>query len=80
MIKGLHEFALFIILAITVTRFMFICVWKSMRDINDNLLSRFILNLAVFLSLFFTLTVPRLTTPGRRQVFVLSSKVFLNLN
>ena len=62
------------ILAITITRFMFICVWKSMREMNDNLLSRFILNLAVFMSLFFSLTVPRLTTPGRRQVFVLRSK------
>jgi hypothetical protein len=50
-----------------------------MREMNDNLLSRFILNLAVFMGLFFTLTVPRLTTPGRKQVFVLSSKVFPNI-
>ena len=56
------------ILAITITRFMFICVWKSMREMNDNLLSRFTLYLAVFMSLFFSLTVPRLTAPGRRQV------------
>ena len=66
--KSLIYFGLYMILAITITRFMFICVWKSMREMNDNLLSRFTLYLAVFMSLFFSLTVPRLTAPGRRQV------------
>ena len=77
--KSLIFFGLYMILAITITRFMFIRVWKSMREMNDNLLSQFILNLAVFMSLFFSLTVPRLTSPGRRQVFFLSSKVFQNI-
>ena len=66
--KSLIYFGLYMILAITITRFMFICVWKSMREMNDNLLSRFTLYLAVFMSLFFSLTVPRLKAPGRRQV------------
>ena len=66
--KSLNGICLFLILAISITKFMFICVWKSIRQMNDDLLSRFVLNLVVFLGLFFSLTVPRLNKPSRNQV------------
>ena len=74
--KLLIWICLFLILAITTAKFMFICVWKSIRQLNDDLLSRFVLNLAVFLGLFFTLTVPRLNKPSRNQVTFWALKVF----
>ena len=74
--KILNWICLFLILAITTTKFMFICVWKSIRQLNDDLLSRFVLNLAVSLGLFFTLTVPRLNNPSRNQVTFWALKVF----
>ena len=54
-----YWYATLIILMITLARFFFICVWKRMRHMKDDLLARITLNLAVFLGLFFTLTVIR---------------------
>ena len=40
-------FGIFIIVMVTITKFMFICVWKSMRTINDDLMVRIAVNQAV---------------------------------
>ena len=36
---------------------MYICVWKSMRGMNDNLLARISFNISLFLSFFYQMTV-----------------------
>ena len=74
--RNLNWICLLLILAITTTKFMFICVWKSIRQLNDDLLSRFVLNLAVVLGLYFSLTVPKLNKPNRNQVIFWALKVF----
>ena len=43
-------FGIFIIVMVTITKFMFICVWKSMRTINDDLMVRIAVNQALLLS------------------------------
>ena len=45
-----------LIAMITLTRFMFICVWRRMRQMNDNLLAKIIVREIVILSFFFSLT------------------------
>ena len=51
-------YALLIILMITLTKFMFICVWKRMPTMNDDLLARIALIQAFFFSVFFGITAP----------------------
>ena len=46
-------FGIFIIVMVTITKFMFICVWKSMRTMNDDLMVRIAVNQAL---LFWILT------------------------
>ena len=43
-------FGIFIIVMVTITKFMFICVWKSMRTMNDGLLIRIAVNQALLFS------------------------------
>ena len=38
----------------TFTRFMFVCIWKRMRQMDDNLIVRIATIQAIVLSLFFT--------------------------
>ena len=38
----------------TFARFMFVCIWKRMRQIDDNLIVRIATIQAVFMSLLFT--------------------------
>ena len=37
----------------TFTRFMFVCIWKRMRQMDDNLIVRIATIQAIFMSLFF---------------------------
>jgi hypothetical protein len=55
-------YAVLIILMITLTKFMFICVWKSMPTMNDDLLARIALFEAVFFSALFSLSAPFVVT------------------
>ena len=59
-------FGVVIIVIVTITKFMFICVWKSMRTMNDDLMVRIALNQAL---LFWILT-------GSLQLGTLVSCVF----
>ena len=43
-------FGIFMIVMVTITKFMFICVWKSMRTMNDDLMVRIAVNQALLLS------------------------------
>ena len=45
-----------LITIITLTRFMFICVWKRMKQMNDNLLARIIFREITVVSFFFSFT------------------------
>ena len=44
-------FGMVIIVMVTITRFMFICVWKSMRTMNDDLIVRIAVNQALLSSI-----------------------------
>ena len=48
-------FGVVIIVMVTITKFMFICVWKSMRTMNDDLMVRIAINLAVLSSIIMGL-------------------------
>ena len=41
---------------------MFVCIWKRMRVMNDNLIARIILRWAIFISIWVPLTAPVNTT------------------
>ena len=43
-------FGVVIIVMVTITKFMFICVWKSMRTMDDDLIVRIALNQALLFS------------------------------
>ena len=43
-------FGVVIIVMVTITKFMFICVWKSMRTMNDDLMTRIAVNQALLFS------------------------------
>ena len=45
--KMLLWFGVVIIVVVTITKFMFICVWKSMRTMNDDLMVRIAVNQAL---------------------------------
>ena len=49
------KFSLFIFFSISLTRFMFICVWKRMREMNDDLIVRILVNSSIFLSVWMTI-------------------------
>ena len=55
-------YAVLIILMITLTKFMFICVWKRMPTMNDDFLARIALIKAMYFSVFFSLTAPFVAT------------------
>ena len=44
-------FSIVIIVMVTITKFMFICVWKSMRTMNDDLMVRIAINQALLSSM-----------------------------
>ena len=41
---------------ISLFKFMYICVWKSMRDINDDLVVRIVINVSIFISVWVPAT------------------------
>ena len=47
-------------LTITIAKFLFIVVWKSMREMNDDLLGKIVKRAIIFLSAYFTLIGPPL--------------------
>ena len=47
-------FATITVAMYTATRFMFVCVWKRMRQMDDNLIVRIATIQAIVMSLFFT--------------------------
>ena len=49
-------FGAIIIATNTFTRFMFVCIWKRMRQMDDNLIVRIATIQAISMSLLFTST------------------------
>ena len=60
-------YALLFIFMITMTKFMFICVWKRMPAMNDDLLARIALIEAFFISVFVGLTAPYVVMGNTRS-------------
>ena len=50
-------YSLILILSMVFMKFMYICVWKSMRQINDELLVRIAIINAIFQSLWLNIGV-----------------------
>ena len=65
-------FSIVIIVTVTITKFMFICVWKSMRTINDNLMVRIAINQALHTSIVIGLLKfrPHVSSVFDADVFV----------
>ena len=57
--KMLLWFGVVIIVIVTITKFMFICIWKSMRQINDDLMVQIAVNQAVLSSILMCLLKSR---------------------
>ena len=58
----MNWYIVLILFSICCVKFMFICVWKRMRDMNDKLIARIILRWAIFISIWLPLTAPVNTT------------------
>ena len=58
----MNWYIVLILFSICFIKFMFICTWKRMRDMNDKLIARIILRWAIFISIWLTLTAPMTTT------------------
>ena len=41
---------------VSLAKFMYICVWKHMRDMNDDLIVRFLVRIAAFISIWVPTT------------------------
>ena len=52
----IFEFVLFMVFYITLTRFLFICIWRRMREMNDDLIVAILVNCSMFLSMWATFT------------------------
>ena len=48
------SFAAIIVVMNTLTRFMFVCIWKRMRQMDDDLIVRIATIQAIFMSILFT--------------------------
>ena len=46
---------IFILTAIVITKFMFICIWKNMRSINDTLVTRIVIRCCFVIAMVFCL-------------------------
>ena len=69
-------FGAIIIATYTFTRFMFVCIWKRMRQMDDNLIVRIATIQAIFMSLLFTVAT-WLQLQGQRFRSPVSSFYFL---
>ena len=49
-------FCLFVVVTITILRFFYIVVWRSIREVNDNLLARIVFLESCLLSFFYSIT------------------------
>ena len=54
----MNWYIVLILFPICFMKFMFICIWKRMRDMNDQLIARIILRWAIFISIWLSLTAP----------------------
>ena len=54
----MNWYIVLIMFSICFVKFMFICIWKRMRDMNDNLIASIILRWAIFISIWLSLTAP----------------------
>ena len=66
----------------TFTRFMFVCVWKQMRQMDDNLIVRIATIQAIVMSLFFQ-AATWLQLQGQETIpvsfFIYAMQVFLDI-
>ena len=54
-----------------ILKFHFICVWKHLKIINDNLLTRIVLVIAFFISLW--LSIVKMLSPGEKHITYVST-------
>ena len=54
--KFVSWYVLFSLFFISLAKFMYICVWKHMRDMNDDLIVAFLVRIAVFISVWVPTT------------------------
>ena len=49
-------YSIFTLFFISLAKFMYICVWKHMRDMNDDLIVTFVVRISVFISIWVSTT------------------------
>ena len=54
--KFVAWYVIFSLFFISLAKFMYICVWKHMRDMNDDLIVAFLVRIAVFISVWVPTT------------------------
>ena len=64
MTQAVLTFAIVAVVMIIITRFVFICVWKSMRSMDDNLLKRIALNEIILLVFLHSWCWPQSNSPS----------------
>ena len=72
----IFHLSLFIFLIICLVRFMFVCIWRRMRQINDDLIVRIVVIWATFLSIWISFTDFEFKRGTRTEQFC--SGIFLN--
>ena len=63
---------IFILTAIVITKFMFICIWKNMRSINDTLVTRIVIRCCFVIAMVFCLI--RAIVQEKQSFLMVSSK------
>ena len=69
-------FSVIIVAMYTFARFMFVCIWKRMRQMDDNLIVRIAMIQAIVMSLLFT-AVSLLQINGQRSTIQVSILLLL---
>ena len=88
MTQAVLTFAIVAVVMIIITRFVFICVWKSMRSMDDNLLKRIALNEIILLVFLHSWCWPQSNSPSSEvctyfckvHIFWEGHKFFWNLH
>ena len=63
--------------AITILKFFFICIWKNMKVMNDDLIARIVILATTFLS--FSLYLVKFLGPGKPVLNTVSQKCVIRL-
>ena len=77
MTQAVLTFAVVGLVMVIITKFVFICVWRSMRSIDDNLLKRIALNEIILLCFLHSWCWPQSNSAGSEVCTITLNKLLL---